>query len=56
MKREDHCTHPEKTWCDCDWCRLVRARTCEVCGRDTKTHKPRSADCYMYAAKVRYGL
>ena len=25
MKREDHCTHPEQTWCDCDWCRVIRA-------------------------------
>lgn len=25
LKREDHCTHPEQEWCDCDWCRLVRA-------------------------------
>jgi hypothetical protein len=23
--REDHCTHPEQDWCDCDWCRVVRA-------------------------------
>jgi hypothetical protein len=22
--REDHCTHPEQNWCDCDWCRVVR--------------------------------
>ena len=22
--REDHCTHPEQDWCDCDWCRVVR--------------------------------
>jgi hypothetical protein len=22
--REDHCTHPEQHWCDCDWCRVVR--------------------------------
>jgi hypothetical protein len=22
--REDHCTHPEQGWCDCDWCRVVR--------------------------------
>ena len=25
MTRDDHCTHPEQTWCDCDWCRIVRA-------------------------------
>lgn len=23
-RREDHCTHPEKSWCDCDWCRYLR--------------------------------
>jgi len=22
--REEHCTHLEKAWCDCDWCRVVR--------------------------------
>jgi hypothetical protein len=21
-RRADHCTHPQQTWCDCDWCRL----------------------------------
>lgn len=21
-RREDHCVHPERQWCDCDWCRL----------------------------------
>jgi len=21
-RREDHCTHPDQTWCDCDWCRI----------------------------------
>lgn len=25
MNRFDHCTHPDQTWCDCDWCRVVRA-------------------------------
>ena len=25
MTRDEHCTHPEQTWCDCDWCRVVRA-------------------------------
>ncbi len=20
--RNDHCTHPTQSWCDCDWCRL----------------------------------
>ena len=25
-RREDHCTHPEQGWCDCDWCRLLRAK------------------------------
>ena len=24
--REDHCTHPDQTWCDCDWCRVIRAQ------------------------------
>lgn len=24
-KREEHCTHPEQDWCDCDWCRFIRA-------------------------------
>jgi hypothetical protein len=24
-RREDHCTHPEWRWCDCDWCRVGRA-------------------------------
>lgn len=19
-----HCTHPNQTWCDCDWCRVWR--------------------------------
>ena len=23
-ERADHCTHPEQTWCDCDWCRYLR--------------------------------
>lgn len=22
--REDHCTHPEQDFCDCDWCRVLR--------------------------------
>ena len=26
MTREEHCTHPNQAWCDCDWCRLVRAQ------------------------------
>ena len=26
MTRDDHCTHPEQTWCDCDWCRVVRVQ------------------------------
>lgn len=26
MKREDHCTHPDQKWCDCDWCRFLNAR------------------------------
>lgn len=26
MKRQDHCTHPEQKWCDCDWCRFLRER------------------------------
>lgn len=21
-RREDHCTHLDQTWCDCDWCRI----------------------------------
>lgn len=25
MRREEHCTHPDQEWCDCDWCRLVHA-------------------------------
>jgi hypothetical protein len=25
LKRETYCSHPDQTWCDCDWCRLVRA-------------------------------
>jgi len=25
IAREQHCTHPGKSWCDCDWCRVVRA-------------------------------
>ncbi len=25
LQRDDHCTHPNQEWCDCDWCRLVRA-------------------------------
>lgn len=20
--RDQHCTHPQQAWCDCDWCRL----------------------------------
>lgn len=24
LTREQHCTHPDQRWCDCDWCRLVR--------------------------------
>jgi hypothetical protein len=24
--REDHCTHPTQKWCDCDWCRYLRAQ------------------------------
>lgn len=24
--RNDHCTHPDQKWCDCDWCRLLRDR------------------------------
>lgn len=23
--RRLHCTHPAQVWCDCDWCRLLRA-------------------------------
>ncbi len=23
--REQHCTHPECDFCDCDWCRFLRA-------------------------------
>ncbi len=23
-QREEHCTHLNQQWCDCDWCRLVR--------------------------------
>jgi hypothetical protein len=23
-KRDDHCTHPNQNWCDCDWCRYLR--------------------------------
>ena len=25
-RRDDHCTHPNQEWCDCDWCRLGRER------------------------------
>lgn len=25
-RRFQHCTHPEQPWCDCDWCRVVRAQ------------------------------
>lgn len=21
-RRADYCVHPERDWCDCDWCRL----------------------------------
>jgi hypothetical protein len=24
LDRNDHCTHPEQAWCDCDWCRYLR--------------------------------
>jgi hypothetical protein len=24
LTREQHCTHPDQRWCDCDWCRIVR--------------------------------
>ena len=24
LTRDTHCTHPNQTWCDCDWCRVVR--------------------------------
>jgi hypothetical protein len=23
-QRFDHCTHPDQTFCDCDWCRFLR--------------------------------
>ena len=23
-RRDEHCTHPTQTWCDCDWCRYIR--------------------------------
>jgi len=25
-RREDHCTHPGQDWCECDWCRHLRAK------------------------------
>ena len=25
-RRNQYCTHPEQAWCDCDWCRVVRAQ------------------------------
>ena len=24
VTREDYCSHPERDWCDCDWCRYMR--------------------------------
>lgn len=24
-ERAQHCTHPAQAWCDCDWCRYLRA-------------------------------
>lgn len=28
-QRFDHCTHPDQTFCDCDWCRFL-SRPVEV--------------------------
>jgi hypothetical protein len=28
--RDEHCTHPDQAWCDCDWCRVVRAQDYKV--------------------------
>lgn len=25
-QRDEHCTHPAQSWCDCDWCRCLRDR------------------------------
>lgn len=25
--RAEYCSHPNQSWCDCDWCRYVRAWT-----------------------------
>lgn len=31
MNRFDHCTHPDQEFCDCDWCRLLRAEDARGC-------------------------
>lgn len=26
MSRDEHCTHLDQEFCDCDWCRLIRPK------------------------------
>jgi len=36
-ERAKHCTHPEQEWCDCDWCRVVRAHELEEAVNERNT-------------------
>lgn len=44
MTREEHCSHPEQAWCDCDWCRLVHA---DQAKRERKNAARRERDRLM---------
>ena len=45
MDRNDHCTHPEQAWCDCDWCRVVRAERKAYGISNSLTHPNPRAFC-----------
>ena len=40
LHRDEHCTHQNQDWCDCDWCRYIRSSAgrleldAENCDRD----------------------
>ena len=55
MERDEHCTHPEqKNWCDCDWCRLVRAHYAAQAQRSTGNGATDAKRCRNAARRERY--